>query len=495
MCARHRCARRSAAATLGSIARPHDPASARLRSLAAAALRAAALARCAACGAAAVCCVASVSSQRPSRRRVSRASARRVSAAPYEGAARELVAALKFGPGCRSPLSPRRRWRDALAGDERIDRRGRAGGAGRRRARGFDPAEVIAAALAACAGLDARPACARRDGPRQVGPRSRRPARSGTGRALPRAVSAASRGRRRRAHHRRDPVRLRPGAARGGCRRGSRRRLRAFAWHESGARRTMIEQQAREGRRPCESRSGAATSRSPTSFASTSPSASPGSSKQVSELARLEVEMYRGAQPLDQPTTRSPRRRSTSRAPRCAPARRRPRCSTRSTSSPRTSGARSSATARSAAGAPRSRRVMGRLSPPRSLSRPLSSSSTGAPATLNRSMARGIIDAPCASARAQVQGIRAAGRARSTASSPSSSCSTTPRSARAPTSCASARARTASRSTTCFPRRSRSVREAGKRALGQRHYDVQLIGGMVLHSGAIAEMRPARARP
>jgi preprotein translocase subunit SecA len=31
-------------------------------------------------------------------------------------------------------------------------------------------------------------------------------------------------------------------------------------------------------------------------------------------------------------------------------------------------------------------------------------------------------------------------------------------------------------------------REAGKRFLGMRHYDVQLIGGMVLHSGAVAEM-------
>jgi len=29
-------------------------------------------------------------------------------------------------------------------------------------------------------------------------------------------------------------------------------------------------------------------------------------------------------------------------------------------------------------------------------------------------------------------------------------------------------------------------REAGRRALRMRHYDVQLIGGMVLHSGAIA---------
>src|SRR6185369_4481120 len=32
-------------------------------------------------------------------------------------------------------------------------------------------------------------------------------------------------------------------------------------------------------------------------------------------------------------------------------------------------------------------------------------------------------------------------------------------------------------------------REAGKRALGTRHFDVQLIGGMVLHSGKISEMK------
>src|SRR3990167_3778078 len=33
------------------------------------------------------------------------------------------------------------------------------------------------------------------------------------------------------------------------------------------------------------------------------------------------------------------------------------------------------------------------------------------------------------------------------------------------------------------------VREAAVRTLGQRHFDVQLIGGMVLHEGNIAEMR------
>ena len=38
------------------------------------------------------------------------------------------------------------------------------------------------------------------------------------------------------------------------------------------------------------------------------------------------------------------------------------------------------------------------------------------------------------------------------------------------------------------------VREGGKRALGMRHYDVQLIGGMVLHSGRIAEMRTGEGK-
>src|SRR5689334_18484894 len=33
-----------------------------------------------------------------------------------------------------------------------------------------------------------------------------------------------------------------------------------------------------------------------------------------------------------------------------------------------------------------------------------------------------------------------------------------------------------------------TVREAAKRTLGQRHFDVQLIGGMVLHEGRISEM-------
>ena len=39
-----------------------------------------------------------------------------------------------------------------------------------------------------------------------------------------------------------------------------------------------------------------------------------------------------------------------------------------------------------------------------------------------------------------------------------------------------------------------AVREAAKRALGMRHYDVQLIGGMVLHTGKIAEMRTGEGK-
>ncbi|MFM7011312.1 MAG: DEAD/DEAH box helicase, partial [Betaproteobacteria bacterium] len=38
------------------------------------------------------------------------------------------------------------------------------------------------------------------------------------------------------------------------------------------------------------------------------------------------------------------------------------------------------------------------------------------------------------------------------------------------------------------------VREAGVRVFGMRHFDVQLIGGMVLHSGKIAEMRTGEGK-
>src|SRR3954467_10267537 len=39
-----------------------------------------------------------------------------------------------------------------------------------------------------------------------------------------------------------------------------------------------------------------------------------------------------------------------------------------------------------------------------------------------------------------------------------------------------------------------TVREAAKRTLGQRHFDVQLIGGMVLHEGDIAERQTGEGK-
>src|SRR3989475_2160263 len=38
------------------------------------------------------------------------------------------------------------------------------------------------------------------------------------------------------------------------------------------------------------------------------------------------------------------------------------------------------------------------------------------------------------------------------------------------------------------------TREASKRTLGQRHFDVQMIGGMVLHDGSIAEMKTGEGK-
>jgi len=39
-----------------------------------------------------------------------------------------------------------------------------------------------------------------------------------------------------------------------------------------------------------------------------------------------------------------------------------------------------------------------------------------------------------------------------------------------------------------------TMREAGKRVLGERHYDVQLIGGVILHQGRIAEMKTGEGK-
>src|SRR5256885_2522311 len=38
------------------------------------------------------------------------------------------------------------------------------------------------------------------------------------------------------------------------------------------------------------------------------------------------------------------------------------------------------------------------------------------------------------------------------------------------------------------------TREAARRSLGQRHFDVQLVGGMVLHDGNIAEMKTGEGK-
>ena len=39
-----------------------------------------------------------------------------------------------------------------------------------------------------------------------------------------------------------------------------------------------------------------------------------------------------------------------------------------------------------------------------------------------------------------------------------------------------------------------TVREAAKRTIGQRHFDVQMIGGMILHEGRISEMKTGEHR-
>src|SRR5512141_694167 len=38
------------------------------------------------------------------------------------------------------------------------------------------------------------------------------------------------------------------------------------------------------------------------------------------------------------------------------------------------------------------------------------------------------------------------------------------------------------------------VREAAKRTLGQRHFDVQLMGGIILHQGKISEMKTGEGK-
>ena len=45
-----------------------------------------------------------------------------------------------------------------------------------------------------------------------------------------------------------------------------------------------------------------------------------------------------------------------------------------------------------------------------------------------------------------------------------------------------------------LPQAFANVREAAKRSLGQRHFDVQLIGGIILHKGMISEMKTGEGK-
>ncbi len=78
-------------------------------------------------------------------------------------------------------------------------------------------------------------------------------------------------------------------------------------------------------------------------------------------------------------------------------------------------------------------------------------------------------------------------------SSPSSSSSPTRSCASGSTGCAS-RPATATSLDDLLPETFAIVREAGKRTMGMRHFDVQLIGGMVLHGGNIAEMKTGEGK-
>ncbi len=81
----------------------------------------------------------------------------------------------------------------------------------------------------------------------------------------------------------------------------------------------------------------------------------------------------------------------------------------------------------------------------------------------------------------------------STRSKASSSASTTPRCAPRPTSSASG-SNGGIALDDLLPEAFAVVREAGKRALKMRHFDVQLIGGIALHQGKIAEMRTGEGK-
>ena len=100
---------------------------------------------------------------------------------------------------------------------------------------------------------------------------------------------------------------------------------------------------------------------------------------------------------------------------------------------------------------------------------------------------------PCARGRAGSSRPTRSARRRSTATSPRWKRSPTRSCARRPTALRE-RARNGESLDDLLPEAFALTREASRRTTGQRHYDVQLIGGMVLHDGAIAEMRTGEGK-
>ena len=175
--------------------------------------------------------------------------------------------------------------------------------------------------------------------------------------------------------------------------------------------------------------------------------------------------------------------------------------STRSTSSPRTSRARSSAIATSAAGvasrAPRPTSRAPRRRPSKSCSRSPPTACDRRPEP-GRSPARlkGYVHPrprPSNGRSEAVQELRQARRANRRLGAGARAARGRRDQASSSPSCASARA-TARTLDDLLPESFALTREMGRRKMGMRHFDVQLIGGMVLHDGQIAEMRTGEGK-
>ena len=99
----------------------------------------------------------------------------------------------------------------------------------------------------------------------------------------------------------------------------------------------------------------------------------------------------------------------------------------------------------------------------------------------------------CASARRASSRSTSGGSRRSIASSPRWSCSSDEE-VRKEADELRERARNGEPLDDLLPEAFALCREAARRSIGQRHFDVQLIGGMVLHDGAIAEMKTGEGK-